>query len=432
MPLTPPSGSSTTPSTGSPTPTPTPAPEQPAGGHIPFITNSALNRYALDTTKYANTNKMLVGFIKGKRVNVTYYRLLNREGTNNRTNIADVPSSRNVLDAEYMKILNLEITLPKEFDFQVNNAQSSMSIKGTAMFYPNMNPNIGDLFLMEMGDGRFGVCRVSQVTPMSWRTDRIYTVDFVVHEFATHENHDPTEGSVTITTVFSKENYLGGNAALLSETTYLNLQKIREIRSNLCRYYHSAFFDTNLCSYIRPDGIYDPCVVKFMTNKITMDDLHVRPKNLLGQIADLYQKSIWARLEDRFNTSLYFLSPYYILSGYDQTRMGVFVTELYGRTILSPSDDESEAQVYLYSNNFYQGKVAQMSAEELMVYKAITSRKAPDLAVLISEYLDAMVSLTKLEQFYKIPLYLHLIDMALLPQYREEDVQSLGGSSGEH
>lgn len=431
MALTPPSGSSTSPPAPNPGPGATP-PSESMSSHVPFITNTQLNRYALDTTTYANTNKQLVGFIKGKRVNVTYYRLLNREGSNNRTNIADTPSSRHVLDTEYMKILNLEITLPKEFDFQVNNAQASMSIKGTAMFYPNMNPNIGDLFLMEVGDGRYGVCRISLVTPMSWRTDRIYTVEFIVHEFATHENHDPTEGSVTITTVFSKENYLGGTAALLSETTFLQLQKIREARTNLCRYYHTAFFDRNLRSYVRPDGIYDPCVVKFMSNKVTMDDLQIRPKNLLGQIADVYQYSLWARLEDRFNASLYNVSPYFALSQYNQTRMGMFVTELYGRTILQPSDTEVDNQTYLYTKAFYDGNATTMTGEELMVYKAITTRKAPDLSVLITEYIDSLVSLDRDAQFYKIPLYIHLIDMALLPQYREIDAPPMNIPSQEH
>jgi hypothetical protein len=429
MALTPRSGSLTTPSGPDDPVSDTSVAEDAGLAHLPFITNSELNKYALDTTTYLNTNKALVGFMRGKRVTVTYYRLLNREGINNRTNVADLPSQRNVLSSEYQKILNLEITLPKGFEFTANNAQANMSIKGQAMFYPNMNPHIGDMFTIGTGDGRIGVCRISSVTPMSWRTDRIYTVDFVVHEFVTDANHDPTEGAVTLTSVFSKENYLGGTAALLSEQTFLNLQKIREIRSTLCRHYHLAFFDSNVCSYMRPDGIYDPCVVKFMANKLTMDDLPIRPKNLLGQITQIYQHSLWARFEDRFNKSLYFVSPYYTLSRYNQTRTGVFVTELYGRSILLPSTETQvnpeDTVYYLYTSNFYNGTVAAMTAEELLVYNAITKRTAGDLGILISNYLDLFITLSPLDQFYKIPLYVHLIDMALLPQYREADAPSM-------
>lgn len=426
MALTPRSGSLVTPSTPNDIPNDIPNSQSDVLPHMPFISDSNLNKFAIDTTQYADVTKSLVGFMRGKRILVTYYRLLNREGVNNRTNIADLPTERNVIDAEYQKILNLEITLPKEFEFTANNAQANMSIKGQAQFYPNMNPNIGDIFLTGAGDGRIGVFRISSVTPMSWRTDRTYIVDFLLQEFLTPEISAVLEGSVTTTSVFSKENYLGGTAALLSEQTYLQLLKIKETRSNLCRLYHQKFFDKNLCSYLRPDGLYDPWIVQFMANKITMDDIPIRPKNLLGQKPEIYQKTLWGRLEDRFNNSLYFISPYVVVGRYEETRMGAFVTELFGKQIIFPTDDAALGESYIYTSAFYNGIIASMTVEELLVYKAVTKRDPGELTTFIVSYLDLVFNLSNDDQFYKIPLYIHLIDMSLQSQYRQIDAPSMG------
>lgn len=402
---------------------------------MPFVTDSNLNKYAIDPTQYPETNKMLVGFIKGKRINVTYYRLLRQGGSNLRNNIADYSATRDALNTEYQKIINLEITLVKGFEFTANNSSVSASISGQAMFYPNMNPNIGDIFVTGTGDGRIGIFRISSITPMSWRTDRIYTVNFILNSFADPSDITALEGSVTITSVFSKENYLGGTAALLSEQTYIQLLQIKETRSNLCRYYHQKFFDTDACTFIRPDGLYDPWVVMFMANKITMNDVNVRAKNLLGNSGHAqkaYNQTIWARLNDRFNNTLQGLAPYVDTVGYRETRLGVFVTELVGRSIVFPETDPLQGEAYIFTPTFYAGTIASMTVEELLFYNAITMRLAGDLTGLITNYLDLVYTLTDDEQYYKIPLYLHLIDMSLQSQYREIDAPSMSyASSGD-
>lgn len=426
MALTPRLGFSSSTSGQNDVPTEIPNTQSDVLNNMPFVTDTNLNKYAIDTQAAPNTTKMLVGFIKGKRVNVTYYRSLRQGGVNLRTNTADLPTSRNVLRTEYQKILNLEITLPRDLEFEANPENATVGVSGDAMFYPNMNPNVGDIFTMGLGDGRIGLFQLSAVQPMSWRTDRIYTVKFVLQSFLAQGDSDPIEGAVTLTSVFSKENYLGGTAALLSEVTYTQLNKIREIRGNLIRYYHQTFFSSDLCSYLRPDGIYDPHAVKFMANKITMNDIHVRPKVLTGSLPKYYKQTLWSRLEDRYNTTLYGIAKQYRVAPYSQTRMGAFVTELHGYNVVTPDTDLTGYDDYLFTNAFYTGNVETMTLEELRFYNAVTLRNAGDLTTLITTYLDPVFTLDLDVQYYKIPLYLHLIDMALQSQYREIDAPSMG------
>jgi len=70
-----------------------------------------------------------------------------------------------------------------------------------------------------------------------------------------------------------------------------------------------------------------------------------------------------------------------------------------------------------------------MTDEESVFYTAVKDRKPPELSVLITDYLETVFNLEPDDQFYKIPLYVHLIDMALQSQYREIDAPSMNYAS---
>lgn len=397
--------------------------------NMPYVGDTQLNRFAINTSAYPNTTKLLVGFMKGKRTLVTYYRLLDKNGANLRTNIADYPATRDVLFNEYQKIINLEITLPQGFNFEADPSRASVEITGEAKMYPNMNPNVGDIFYTAMGDGRIGVFQVTLVTPTTWRNDRIYIIRFVLQSFMDSSGADPIEGSVTVTHVFSKTNYLGSTAALLSEQTYLDLQTIKAKRSNLIKYYHQTFYCKDLNSYLRPDSVYDPYAVQFMANKITMDDLHIRPKNLMGQNSDLYRNSLWARLEDRYNNSLYGLWPLSQTRIHRRSALAVTANELLGYEVIQLNKEVDGLTPYVVSLAFYAGTTADMSSFELLLHEAVTSRTCGPLSTLVSEYLNLVHTLSLTDQYYKIPIYLHFIDMALQSQYREIDAPDMAYAS---
>jgi hypothetical protein len=431
MGLTRQSASSTSPSTHDGTPGQVVIKPHDSLASMPFISDSNLNKRAINTSGYASVTKQLLGFMKGSRETVTYYRLLRREGNNIRSNISDMTNARNSVDTGYQKIVGLEITLTEEFTFQANQEDANATITGTAKFYPNMNPNIGDVFLMGVGDGRVGYCRITSVVPMTWLQDRIYTANFIVQEFLEHSLSEPLEASVEIVSYFSKENYLGGTAALLAEQSYVQLAKLREMRIILSKHYHQAFFNKTLNTYLHPNGTYDPWVVLFMCGKLRMEDVYTRPKNLLGQAKDEYQRSMWARLEDEHNNTLYLIDPCAQLQGYRQTRMGAFVTELHNRRIVFTRPRAAGLEDYIFSDNFYSGKTTEMTAEELLIHEAITKKTSGGLTTLIVDHLDPVFKLSMDKQFYKIPLCIHLIDMALRNQYREIDAPAMDYAPGQ-
>jgi hypothetical protein len=115
--------------------------------------------------------------------------------------------------------------------------------------------------------------------------------------------------------------------------------------------------------------------------------------------------------------------------GYNETRLGVFVTELYGHQILMPDPALTDYDPYIFTDKFYSGTTADMTAFELRMYNALTQRTAGDLGTLISDFLDLTYTLSLDDQYYHIPLYIHLIDMALQSQYREIDAPPMNYTS---
>ena len=73
----------------------------------------------------------------------------------------------------------------------------------------------------------------------------------------------------------------------------------------------------------------------------------------------------------------------------------------------------STQQGYVLSPNFYAGDKSAMNPFEFLVYAVIHDRKLVDIKEFVDGYLLRYSELTFDEQFYYIPIYLWLIDVAL-------------------
>jgi len=84
-----------------------------------------------------------------------------------------------------------------------------------------------------------------------------------------------------------------------------------------------------------------------------------------------------------------------------------------GPYLISSLDPLATNAGYVLSPNFYAGDKAAMTPFEFLVYAVIHDRKLVDIKEFIDGYLAQYTQLTFEEQFYFIPLYLWLIDVAL-------------------
>ena len=306
--------------------------------NMPYVSDPALNKYAINAAQYPKVTAMLAGFMRGYRIQVTYYRQCQQGTGNNRTNLSDYAAERDALTSEYERIFNFEITLREKFAFDFDTGKASATVSGQALFYAGIEPTVGDVFTYSVGNGKTGLFRVNLVSSMNWTNDRVYLVSFAIQSVPDSSDNDALVGPVVRDLVWTKMATYGQCYSVISSTAYLLLEKIKVFRRELCRYYHRVFYDKILNAYVRPDGIYDPCCVRFVLSKMTMLDVPVRSKQpyLLDQI--VYDGSFWARLNDRYTSTLEGISPLFQYELVTADSLCTYVNELYNHVVILPQD----------------------------------------------------------------------------------------------
>jgi hypothetical protein len=256
--------------------------------------------------------------------------------------------------------------------------------------------------------------------------------------------------SVTETLWFDEATYLGDTTTLLNSQSYCYLKTLRQMRPILIRYYYNAFYNKSFSSIMSPEGVYDPYLVNYLNSKISITDSIYRPVQLYPAFQN-YENSIWSRLTDVTNRRLTSIQSSYNILTYQVTRWDISITSLVnsnmvgldnpikqaidalpanadlysnqvgggfmpgvpGTDLLNPILYVSTTPGYVLSMNFYNGDKTAMTPFEFLVYAVIYDRTVNDIGDFIESYINTYTNLTLDEQYYFIPLYIWLIDVAL-------------------
>lgn len=422
--------------------------------HQPYIEDTFVNRTAFNPQTYADEFRLLQRYISGSRVQVTYFNLSTPTAGLQRSESIDPSMIRNPIQTSYTQINNFEIV------FQGHGLQSSFSqdssetlIAGEALLYPGMQPRMGDLFVMQIGDSKFGILQVSSVERLTYRQGASHKINFFVREYGTEAAVAIIQQSVTAEVWFDKETYLGDATTLLREDSYIFLQTFRQMRRLLIGYYYNTFYDKTVDSILSPEGVYDPYLVQYLNAKISITDSIVRPRQLFPGLQN-YDNSLWSRLTDVTNRRLINIQSSYNLIKYRVSRWDVSITGLVNRVMIGldnpnrllinqitpypipdtpPGITPSSSTLpgmgtgtfreleyiqtlpgYIFTTNFYTGDKTLMTPFEFLIYAVIYDRKISDLRGFIEGFLNQYSLLTLDEQYYSIPLYLWLIDLGIV------------------
>ncbi|CAM6000869.1 unnamed protein product [Sphagnum balticum] len=433
---------SQTPHIGSnPQPSPQPNQQTPLDvinvlSQAPPIKDAFINRTAFNPDTYSDDFKDLIGYMEGARVTVVYYtRTVTAE--DRRTDAMDVSTARNAIHQTYTCISNFEITLADQLQFTYDNQSTEATISGEAFIYPGLNPNVGDIFLYTLTDGKIARFVVGSVSPLSMRQLRTYKITFTARDFATSDNIQQLNDQSIEFATFDKATYMTGQSTLLLSDTYTQLVTLRQMRSVIAKYYYSVFFDTSASAILSRENLYDPYLTKFLSSKISFKDVTARSIQL--PINDfIFQNTIWGRMLEKYNATCDGLYAAYRVDVGLKRYNDVYITGLLNLPTLS-IDDQSWINpdgtinnstkdtpwncdatyippgqpTYVFSLNFYTQNTVAMTPLEALVYNTIKTRQIADVDGLINNYINVYRSIPIDAQFYQIPLILFLIDVGI-------------------
>ncbi len=441
-----------------------------------FVINTVNNRTGVNTERLATIVEDLKGFGEGSALTVTYYKG-NYSETDVKGKQNKEHNTLSRAHQAVLKINNFEIRLTNQLDYQHDAENVLNSISGEGVTYPGFRPEQGDRFIMEVDTGKYALMEVSAPpVRTSIRASTYYKINFSMIEWMSENTQALIDSQVTDEAWFDKTRFLCEPGALLYHDEYVEMKFLTEQHAKLWYYFKAKFFDgTLMYSYMRPDGIYDPYVVDFLLSILNFSSDPYLATQLYEQ-APFMDESIWKAILDKnvplecvptaigvktfylgsksvLNTSL--INKQY-LEWLESLSLADYLDTL--KDILFPAEpeqpDEGDGEVpgdgslpdiaegtegeemtigdlllHLHphyrecplaaDSKFYAGDeggplsfiLGGSLDHQMLMYKFLTTREI-DMD-LLHKCIEAVWKLSKLEQFYKMPIYIFLAKLAI-------------------
>ena len=432
---------------------------------LSHIEDTFTTRHSVNPVSYPEEFHMLMAYPQGTPIFVTYF-YQNLPDEDHESAMSDLSLVEHHLHKDLTEVRKLEIRLlaPIEKNFVEEDNTWDMTLE--AIMYPGRDPHMGDIFLMETGNDKFIQFQVNNVTPTTYRQGSYFRISANATKFATEQSIDQLRNCVSDVYYFDKDKYFAdGRVTTLTHTSYFNLRKLEKYRKELIEVYMNKFYREDFESVAYFDDTYDPYLVEFLKNKISLDDYHRRPEQLDTTLIN-YEKSIWYKLstsvcpdvwDDIFT---FYEFKYYQANPLSPTNnrldnsfkltlveslsgssdgnnsnntSSTFKrreawkctcckpTELYtGKkygdiTNTDSSSNNSSVNTsgsYAFTSHFYNGDIEYMDSYELLIYNYITGKE-----VKIDEAIELIASYRKLpdeKKYYVIPALIAVIDWLII------------------
>lgn len=247
------------------------------GGHLmktqdhvgksdPYRNISPPEYKGIDTQTSLRDTRHVQVYIEGAKLVVEYYsQILNGDDEGNAFSM-DVGGHLQ----QYRRIRGFEMKITSPFSPSFND-KNEWEGSGTAVLYPGMRPNHGDVFIADMGEGRNGVFNVESVKENSYYKDTTYEIEFSLKGYLTPDILENLTQKSVSKQVFVKDVLLFGETPYYTEERYdLRERLLRQSRSMIQHYLHE-FLDNEEYVFLLPVNgkrIYDPELSIFVRNTI--------------------------------------------------------------------------------------------------------------------------------------------------------------------
>lgn len=245
----------------------------------------------------------LINYVEGAPWTVHYYsQVLGRDN-----DLRDFDPSQPNIYQQYSKIIAAEIRVTTALNTSMNAEEATESITGTALLYPFMTPNKGDLFVASVGGGRDGVFMVDQVDRKSFNREAVFSIDYHMAFFvdASPEKFQSLEDKVIRQYYFHKDRLTSGQSPTVIDADHQLILDFRETYTEMVKYYFKAFYTPRRSTLIVPgqaDDCYDPFLVAYVLQLVdVMDALEIKYIKQLNMEKDpfLTQPQFWSVMASR-------------------------------------------------------------------------------------------------------------------------------------
>lgn len=399
----------------------------------------------------------LITHIAGYKWIVTYFsQYITRDDE-----LATLEVNRPAVYQQYLRINDFEIRVSSPLNMSQNQETNETDYLGNGTVFAGVIPNVGDMFIADIGDGRAGVFKITDTPQLSILRDNTSSVEYKLVGYA--ENYLADLESKTVKTTWYVRDFVDiGKTPLLVAS---EVQALKEIRQNLLaipKYYYSMFFNQNRATFLVPDQkyeTYDWGIVGYLRRLIptdvhseylnlkvlNCDDSGRQPKTLLDALLDRDQGiiSVMVLKARMLNCRSVTVAPRFSSIRYSGIS-NLYYPDIAGQSLgssaitdLQPSkprylDDEMDGYTteinslgglkpiihpatkddyYILSAAYYTSNTAEQSWLETLVMQYIANQPlALDKLLIIAK---SSYYWNHVEQFYYMPIVIHLLANAV-------------------
>lgn len=326
-------------------------------------------------------------YIEGSSWTVNYYsQVLDKD-----TNISGLKPNLDPQYQQYRVISEMELKVTSPLQTSQDPNTNAMIITGTASVYSFLIPNVGDIFLADIGDGREGLFQLTNVERKSLFKDATHVVEYQLIKYTDADIKAELNAKVVKVVKFIKDFLIHGQNPLLVPDDYEILLDLQGRFKEITDRYFKSFTSEEYRTVIVPGQqyrIYDHFLVTMLLSVFSaFDTPQVRGVRRLNCDDDLALKStnIWNALQNQDDSLVKYCSKHAGLVSARSFEKNPMMESIYHsgmQFIVYPKDPDLSVDYQMLSNT------KPLALEHLVDQESpLKNVEVPDLTAL--SYTDA-------------------------------------------
>jgi hypothetical protein len=243
----------------------------PVNVEIPQIHPEAYKPIVVDNRQVEVTS--LLAYIEGSPWTVSYFSQV--LGTH--TDVREFDPTQSAVYQQYTRINELELRVTTPLSSTQDEESGQVTVTGTALVYPFLVPNLGDVFITATLNAPLSLFRISRVQAKTFNRQTVYEVDYNLIAYLTAEDGRYLNllSKVIREYHFYKERLIEGLPPTVVEEDYHKLLNLKQQYRALVRYYFQTFFNPDYATLTIPGQnfvAYDSFLVNYLLKLVEVEE----------------------------------------------------------------------------------------------------------------------------------------------------------------
>lgn len=218
-----------------------------------------------------NNVNTLATYVAGSRWKVDMY--LKVSGRDDVSNITSTDLL--AIHSQLRHVKGVVLLVTQDLQSRQEGEERHFTVTGSADVPHGITPNLGDIFVAEIGDGRNAILTVTSSERSTYHSESMTSIEYSISGYMDEEKAHGLQSKVIETFHYDEEYLRRGINPIIHESVINVRNKLRELYGILGSEYYRTFFSNRYKTLMLPMqavDTYDPYLVRFIKATIDHDE----------------------------------------------------------------------------------------------------------------------------------------------------------------